>query len=186
MSRSWPGVVGKGDGGEPPIDLDTMLDLTAAAEVDGVKFDGVDLFLYEPHINIDISDDELKRWAQKFQSRDLVVGTVVAPIWEPTGGGSSMDEGPGRQQFLTQVRKGCHIAKTLRELGVRPFGNVRLDSACGVGQWAADPDGVLRWARRPEVAADAWRIGDFELDRHCSERVEIDQANRFIAVEDDV
>ena len=35
---------------EPPIDLDTMLDLTAAAEVDGVKFDGVDLFLFDPHV----------------------------------------------------------------------------------------------------------------------------------------
>jgi hypothetical protein len=32
----WPGLVGKGGpGAEPPIDLDTMLDLTAAAEVDG-------------------------------------------------------------------------------------------------------------------------------------------------------
>ena len=37
----WPGLVGKGPGAEPPIDLDTMLDLTAAASVDGVKFDGV-------------------------------------------------------------------------------------------------------------------------------------------------
>ena len=57
----WPGIVGKGsDGAEPTIDLDTMLDLTAAAQVDGIKFDGVDIFLYEPHINIDISDDELE------------------------------------------------------------------------------------------------------------------------------
>ena len=31
----WPGLVGKGPGSEPFIDLDTMLDLTAAAEVDG-------------------------------------------------------------------------------------------------------------------------------------------------------
>jgi len=52
-NAAWPGVVGKGDGGEPPIDLDTMLDLTAAAEVDGEKFDGFDLFLYLPHMNID-------------------------------------------------------------------------------------------------------------------------------------
>ncbi len=49
----WPGLVGKGPDSEPPIDLDTMLDLTAAAEVDGVHFDGVDLFLFEPHVNID-------------------------------------------------------------------------------------------------------------------------------------
>ena len=34
-NATWPGVVGKGPGSpEPFIDLDTMLDLTAAAEVD--------------------------------------------------------------------------------------------------------------------------------------------------------
>ena len=33
----WPGLVGKGPDREPPIDLETMLDLTAAAEVDGVR-----------------------------------------------------------------------------------------------------------------------------------------------------
>ena len=49
----WPGLVGKGADSEPPIDLDTMLDLTAAAEVNGVKFDGVDLFLADPHTPID-------------------------------------------------------------------------------------------------------------------------------------
>ena len=59
-NAAWPGVVGKGDGGEPPIDLDTMLDLTAAAEVDGVRFDGFDLFLFEPHINIDSDDGEIR------------------------------------------------------------------------------------------------------------------------------
>jgi len=41
---------------------------------------------------------------------------------------------------LTQVRKGCTIAKKLRELGVRPHGVVRIDSACGVGDWVADPE----------------------------------------------
>ena len=40
----WPGLVGKGSpGAEPCIDLDTMLDLTAKAEVNGVRFDGVAL-----------------------------------------------------------------------------------------------------------------------------------------------
>ena len=62
-NAAWPGVVGKGgEGAEPSIDLETMLDLTAAAEVDGVKFDGFDLFLFLPHINIDASDDEIKAW----------------------------------------------------------------------------------------------------------------------------
>ena len=39
-NATWPGVVGKGSpDGEPSIDLDTMIDLTAKAEVKGVKFD---------------------------------------------------------------------------------------------------------------------------------------------------
>src|SRR5512138_3789086 len=84
----WPGLVGKGSpGAEPCIDLDTMLDLTARAEVDGIKFDGVDIFLFEPHINIDSSNDDLRRIADKILDKGLVVGSVVAPIWSPTGGG---------------------------------------------------------------------------------------------------
>ena len=40
----WPGLVGKGNekGEEPPISLERMLALTAAAEVDGQKFEGID------------------------------------------------------------------------------------------------------------------------------------------------
>jgi sugar phosphate isomerase/epimerase len=143
-NAAWPGVVGQGAGGEPPIGLDTMLDLTAAAEVDGVKFDGVDLFLFDPHVSIDSSDDDLKKLADEVRSRNLVIGSVVAPVWPPTGGGSAMDENEGRQRFLAQVRKGCHIARRLRELGVRPYGVVRIDSACGPGDWLADPGGNQR------------------------------------------
>ena len=140
-NAAWPGVVGKEpDSDQPPIPLDTMLDLTADASVNGVKFDGVDLFLFAPHIDIDISSDELKEWAEKFSSRDLVVGSVVAPIWPPTGGGSAMGDAQSREQFLTQVRKGCRIAKELREMGVRPYGAVRIDSACSPTEWAEDPE----------------------------------------------
>src|SRR6476469_9501808 len=117
-NAAWPGVVGKGSpDAEPFIDLDTMLDLTAAAEVDGVKFDGVDLFLFAPHVDIDSGDDDLKALAEKVRSRGLAIGTVVAPVWPPTGGGSAMDEGEGRARFLGQVEKGCRIARRLRELG---------------------------------------------------------------------
>jgi hypothetical protein len=44
----WPGLVGKGDGPgqEPPISLERMLELTAAANVNGQKFDGIDYFLF--------------------------------------------------------------------------------------------------------------------------------------------
>src|SRR5438067_3811802 len=143
-NAAWPGVVGKGEGSEPPIDLDTMLDLTAAAEVDGVKFDGFDLFLFLPHVNIDATDDEIKALADKASSRGLAIGSVVAPVWPPTGGGAAMDPGEGRTKFLAQVHKGCHIARRLRELGVRPYGVVRIDSASGPGEWAKDPEGNQR------------------------------------------
>ena len=140
-NAAWPGVVGKGEGSEPAIDLDTMLDLTAAAEVDGIKFDGVDLFLFAPHVDIDATDDDLKALADKVKAKGLTIGSVVAPVWPPTGGGPAMDEGEGRTKFLEQVEKGCRIAKKLRELGVRPYGVVRFDSATGVGDWSADPVG---------------------------------------------
>ncbi len=140
-NAAWPGVVGKeADSDQPPIDLDTMLDLTAKAEVDGMKFDGVDLFLFLPHIDIDISADQLKDWADKFASRNLVVGSVVAPIWGPTGGGSAMGDEVEQEHFLTQVRKGCRIAQQLRELGIRPYGVVRIDSACSPADWSVDPE----------------------------------------------
>jgi sugar phosphate isomerase/epimerase len=136
----WPGLVGKGSpGAEPCLDLDTMLDLTARAEVQGTRFDGVDIFLFEPHVNIDSSDSDLQRLADKVAARNLVVGSVVAPIWGPTGGGSAMGSESERQAFVGQVRKGCRIAAKLRELGVRPHGVVRIDSACGVTDWDKDP-----------------------------------------------
>ena len=137
----WPGLVGKGSpGAEPCIDLDTMLDLTAKAEVDGIKFDGVDLFLFDPHVSIDIDDEGLKQLADKVRSKGFVVGSVVAPVWPPTGGGSAMGSEAERKQFVGQVRKACRIARKLRELGVRPYGVVRIDSASGVADWTKDPE----------------------------------------------
>src|SRR5512137_2259084 len=144
-NAAWPGVVGKGPGAEEPaIDLDTMLDLTAAANVGGVKFDGVDIFLFAPHVDIDASDDDLKRLADKVRSRNLVIGSVVAPVWPPTGGGAAMGDESERKKFVEQVRKGCRIAKRLREIGARPYGIVRIDSASGPGDWLKDPEGYQK------------------------------------------
>src|SRR5437870_5136539 len=137
----WPGLVGKGPDSETPIDLDTMLNLTAATEVNGVKFDGVDVFLFDPHVSIDSSDDDLKRLADKIRAKGFVVGSVVAPVWPPTGGGSAMGSAEERKAFAGQVRKGCRIAAKLREIGIRPYGVVRIDSAASPGDWAKDPAG---------------------------------------------
>jgi sugar phosphate isomerase/epimerase len=136
----WPGLVGKGPDSEPPIDLDTMLRLTAAASVNGQRFEGVDLFLADPHTSIDSTDDDLKRLADKVAAHGFVVGSVVAPVWPPTGGGSAMGSAEERAAFLKQVTKAVKIAQKLRNLRIRPYGVVRIDSASSPGEWAKDPD----------------------------------------------
>jgi len=123
----WPGLVGKGPGSEPFIDLDTMLNLTVSAASDGVRFEGVDLFLSDPHISIDSTDDQLKQLADKIAAKNLVVGSVVAPVWQPTGGGSAMGKPEDRHRFVEQVKKASRIAQHLRELGIRPYGIIRID-----------------------------------------------------------
>ena len=167
-NAAWPGVVGKGgEGNDPPIPLETMLDLTAAAEVDGRKFDGVDIFLFDPHVPIDADDGQLESIADMIRSRGLVVGTVVAPVWEPTGGGSAGGSDEDVQRFLTQVRKACHIGGRFRELGIRPYGNVRIDSAMGVEDWVKDPEGSQR--RVADTFLAACEIAEEFDERLCAE-----------------
>src|SRR5262249_30107457 len=122
----WPGLVGKGPGSEPPIDLDTMLDLTQAAEADGIKFDGVDLFLALPHTDIDSTADQIAELADNIGARGFAVGSLVAPVWS----GSAMGSPEQRQNWLTQVRKACAIGMQLRAQGIRKYGVVRIDSSC--------------------------------------------------------
>jgi len=156
----WAGLVGKGGpGAEPPIDLDTMLDLTANAQVNGTKFDGVDLFLFDPHVSIDSTNDDLQRLADKVRSKQLMIGSLVAPVWPPTGGGSAMGGDEERKAFLAQVRKACAIGRKLEELGVRRYGIIRIDSAASPADWAKDPTGNTRkiadtFRRAADIAED--------------------------------
>ncbi|MHA1563769.1 MAG: TIM barrel protein [Alphaproteobacteria bacterium] len=144
-NATWPGVVGKGpDADEPFIDLDTMLHMTAKAEVGGVKFDGFDMFLSAPHFDIDSGDAEIAALVDKARGLDLEIGTVIAPVWEPTGGGSAMGSAEEVQHFLTQVRKACAIAQKIRAHGIRPNGGVRIDSSGSVAQWAEDPEAMTK------------------------------------------
>src|SRR5688572_8969913 len=100
----WPGIVGKGTGdGEPIIPLDTLLELTAKAEVDGQKFDGVDLFIVAPHFDIDSDKGAVRKMADHIASFGLKVGSFVAPIWGGAGGGSAMGDADDRKKFVTQV-----------------------------------------------------------------------------------
>jgi sugar phosphate isomerase/epimerase len=163
-NAAWPGVVGKGEGSEPPIGLMEMLDLTAAAEVDGQRFDGIDLFLAAPHVDIDSTDEQLEELAREVRLRGLVVGSLVAPVWPGTGGGSAMGDDAERQRFLTQVRKACGIAQALRQLGVRSYGVVRIDSACSPGEWNTDPE------RNTQLIADTFRQA-CDIAESCGERL---------------
>jgi len=137
-NATWPGIVGKGDGSEPIISFDTLLKFTADAEVDGVKFDGVDIGLFDVHFGINQSDDDIKKLADKVASYGLKIGSLVAPIWPPDGG-SAMGSTDERKRFVEQVRKSCHVAKLLREIGIRPYGVVRIDSAVNPETWITDP-----------------------------------------------
>lgn len=150
-NAAWPGLVGKGGDSEPPIGLDKMIELTVNAEVDGVKFDGMDLFLSDPHISIDTDGDGAKKLADTFRAKGLAIGSLVAPVWGGTGGGSTMGSAEDRKKFLTQVRKACVIGVQLHELGARPYGVIRIDSACGVGDWDANP------AENTKKIADTFR-----------------------------
>jgi sugar phosphate isomerase/epimerase len=140
----WPGLVGKGPDSEPPIDLETMLSMTAKAEVDGVKFEGVDLFLSLPHTDIDSTDDDLARLAENLAAKGLRAGSLVAPVWPPTGGGSAMGNETERAAFLTQVKKSCRIGRKLRDLKIRKYGVVRIDSAASPADWRKDPENNTR------------------------------------------
>ena len=127
----WPGVVGKDDSSsQPTISLDKMLELTANTQVDGQKFDGVDLFLYHPHISPEASNDDLHAIADKITSYDLNIGTLVAPGWPGTMGGSAFGRtSEERENFLKAVWYACRVASIFRERGVREYGVIRIDSA---------------------------------------------------------
>jgi len=163
----WPGLVGKGPDSEPPIDLETMLNLTAAAEVDGVRFDGVDLFLSLPHVDIDSTDEDLQRLADDIARRNLVVGSLVAPVWPPAGGGSAMGSEEERRNFLSQVRKSCAIGRKLRDIGIRRYGIVRIDSASSPSEWAKDPAGNTK--RIAETFREACTIAEDHGERLAAE-----------------
>src|SRR5487761_1921947 len=163
----WPGLVGKGPDSEPPIDLETMLNLTAGAEVNGVKFDGVDLFVCAPHIDIDSTDEQIEALAAHIAGKGLKVGSLVAPVWPPAGGGSAMGSHQDREAFLAQVKKTCKVGKKLRDLGIRPTGVVRIDSATGVEEWLKDPE--VNTMRIAETFREACSIAEDFGERLAAE-----------------
>ena len=158
----WPGLVGKGtdEGQEPPISLEKMLDLTAAAEVNGQKFEGIDYFLFLPHTNPEASDDELKQIADLIAGKGFNVGSLVAPVWPGTVGDSAMGDDAAQEKFLSAVKMACRIAKVFNDHGVRKYGCIRIDSAeFRVAKWREDiPKNTGRivdtFKKAAQIAAD--------------------------------
>jgi sugar phosphate isomerase/epimerase len=163
----WPGLVGKGADSEPPIDLETMLKLTADARVGSHRFEGVDLFLSLPHTDIDSSEDDLARLAESVASKGLRVGSLVAPVWGATGGGSAMGDEAERRRFLTQIEKACRIGGKLRDLGIRKYGIIRIDSATSPAEWAKDP--TRNTARIAQTFREACSIAEEFGERLAAE-----------------
>ena len=166
----WPGLVGKGDaaGQEPPISLEKMLDLTAAAEVDGQKFDGIDYFLFLPHTNPEASDDELKKIADLIASKGFAVGSLVAPVWPGTVGDSAMGSPEQRAKFLSAVKMACRIAGIFNQHGVRKYGVIRIDSAeFGVSKWGENP--TANTAKIAETFREAGKIAEQVGERLAAE-----------------
>ena len=161
----WPGLVGKGaPDSEPAIDLDTMLDFTAKADVDGTKFDGVDLFLYSPHVDIDSSDDAIEALAEKIAAKGLKVGSVVAPVWFD---GTAMGDKKSRSGWLASVEKSIRIASKLRQLGIREHGIIRIDSAAPVSDWAKAPE--VNTKRIAQTFREAGKIAEAAGERLAAE-----------------
>lgn len=157
-NASWPGIVGKGPGSEPTIPFEKMLGMTAAAEVNGVHFDGIDIGLFDPELVKDSSDDGIKKLADTVARYNLKIGSLVAAIWPPTGG-SAMGNADERKRFVEEVRKACHYAKRLRDLGIRPYGVIRIDSASSPESWSENPAANTRLIAQTfreacDVAAD--------------------------------
>jgi sugar phosphate isomerase/epimerase len=71
----------------------------------------------------------------------LAVGSLVAPVWPGTVGGSAMGTNEDRANFVEAVKKACRIAKVLNQHGVRKYGVIRIDSADSPAHWDADPAG---------------------------------------------
>lgn len=135
----WPGIVGKGEGAEPIISLAKMIDLTLGANHDGKGFNGIDLNLMEPHVDINLDKAAIRHFADDIQAKGLQIGSVGAPIWPGTGGGSAMGSQQERKQFLDKVKKTCAFAQVLNDHGVRSYGSIRIDSADSPQRWAESP-----------------------------------------------
>ena len=93
---------------------------------------------------------------------------MVAPVWPPTGGGSAMGNADDAGEVPRPGPQGAAASPSgCRELGVRPNGVVRIDSACGVEAWCEDPKGNQK--RIAETFREACKIAEDHGERLAAE-----------------
>ena len=109
-----------------------MLDLTAAAEVDGIQVSTESICSCRCRTpDIDSTDDDLKALAgEAGRAYNLVAGSLVAPVWPPTGGGSAMGSEEERQALSYAGAQGVRAsARSCATSASASYGSVRIDSA---------------------------------------------------------
>jgi len=72
-----------------------------------------------------------------------------------------------RAAFVGQVRKASRIAKKLREVGIRPYGIVRIDSASSPSEWLKDPLGNTKLIA--ETFSEACNVANAHGERLAAE-----------------
>ena len=135
----WPGIVGKGPDSEPADRSRHDAESHGGREVSGsgsTASISSCLCLTQTLTRQTINSSNSRTNSHRYS---LVAGSLVAPVWPPTGGGSAMGSEDERGHFLGQVRKACAIGQKLRKLGIRKYGVVRIDSAEGPSAWSVDP-----------------------------------------------
>ena len=165
-NAAWPGVVGKGPGAEPPIDLDHDARPHGRRRVRRRPLRRLrPLPLRPAHRHRFQRRRQIRQLADKARRANLEIGTVVAPVWGRTGGGSAMGSADDQAKFLGQVRKGCRIAERLRRAGhpAQRRGADRLGLAAWrpgtKTRWATrsgSPRPSARPARSPRTTASGW------------------------------
>ena len=120
---TWVGFVGKepDKGGEEPVPLDELCKLFSMPAHGAHRIEMLDIFCFMPHVDFNNPDTAKLLGEAIFDRYGFFVGTLVAPTWAGTNGGSAMTI-EGRVARAKQIKKTAEIGKWLREQGIRPAG----------------------------------------------------------------
>ena len=155
-----PASSARGPGAEPPIDLDTMLDITAAAERrrrEVRRRRSVSLRSARQHRFDRRRPEAAGRQDRPAQSRRRFARRA----------GVAADRrrlGDGQRRGAESVRhagaaRPARSARSSSDLGIRKYGVVRIDSAASPADWAKDPAGNHEEDRRDVPAGVRRRRG---------------------------